>query len=671
MRSGLGLLSELEPTAKMTVLDSSCSALTKESPSAALTEAGAASGDAAGSRPDKQRHGSAGYFQQLFHAPNGNLFSVLSPLQQRSGRGCTMKPAFLCRQPAQQMGQRATRSRSGRRGGGSRCLKFHNFIPSESITSEKDDGSHDDVWKVHAECKLQEEHGTKQIMVSQWSVSSTDAPPSSSASSLVQAATESRHPAVNDATATAELDKSQSQLASRLRAEVTRRQPPSSTCPPPASSPTNKAADVSGPNTDEASPHPQQQGQVTNQTGLVVTAVTAPPVVDEEVLRATPGSFVPSRNSELFNELASSSCCSEDVQSRTESAPASPVGGVDTNADTSGKQSEILFECLSKRHRRKPSQTRRVVPYRKYLSLLENDEAPGVSHPLDLSMKTRARATADDTSSTVSSSGSCCLPPVVCGASSFVPCCLPACSSQPYLPSVPSEHYHFPYQDLRTSVPGCFEKSPLQVALEAPLTTPPSRRLFSAFSQPSGVALGHQSAVSVPTVPTTQLPFGYALYSAPSSSGAGVKPSHPLQPQSYTDCSGSGSRSALMAVLQNCRDPRTSSAHSASPSPSEAPRGLRKPSQRSLIKQKLEDTFKQNGFLVKTKQVSDGDATFCKFRQLRKYTRYYLKSWHHHLPAEVHKLWKGFLPPKTLPGPGGSGEDAPRDSSHGSLSLTQ
>lgn len=69
--------------------------------------------------------------------------------------------------------------------------------------------------------------------------------------------------------------------------------------------------------------------------------------------------------------------------------------------------------------------------------------------------------------------------------------------------------------------------------------------------------------------------------------------------------------------------------------------------QRSVIKQKLEDAFRQNGFLVKTKQVSDGDATFCKFRQLRKYTRYYLKSWHQHLPEEVNKLWKGFLPPKT------------------------
>uniref|UniRef100_T1KY89 Uncharacterized protein n=1 Tax=Tetranychus urticae TaxID=32264 RepID=T1KY89_TETUR len=69
--------------------------------------------------------------------------------------------------------------------------------------------------------------------------------------------------------------------------------------------------------------------------------------------------------------------------------------------------------------------------------------------------------------------------------------------------------------------------------------------------------------------------------------------------------------------------------------------------ERNSIKAKLENEFRTNGFLVKTKEVSDGEATFCKFRQLRKYTRYYLKSWHQHLPDEINKLWKGFLPPKT------------------------
>lgn len=43
----------------------------------------------------------------------------------------------------------------------------------------------------------------------------------------------------------------------------------------------------------------------------------------------------------------------------------------------------------------------------------------------------------------------------------------------------------------------------------------------------------------------------------------------------------------------------------------------------------------------------NNSATFCKFRQLRKYTRYYLKSWQNQLPDEVNKLWKGFLPPKS------------------------
>lgn len=91
----------------------------------------------------------------------------------------------------------------------------------------------------------------------------------------------------------------------------------------------------------------------------------------------------------------------------------------------------------------------------------------------------------------------------------------------------------------------------------------------------------------------------------------------------------------------SCPEPEVTAVVSSLPHP-DSGRGV---SQRSAIKQRLEDAFRENGFLVKTKQVSDGEATFCKFRQLRKYTRYYLKSWHKHLPDEVNKLYKGFLPP--------------------------
>ena len=52
-------------------------------------------------------------------------------------------------------------------------------------------------------------------------------------------------------------------------------------------------------------------------------------------------------------------------------------------------------------------------------------------------------------------------------------------------------------------------------------------------------------------------------------------------------------------------------------------------------------------FLDKTSERCKQLSNVLQIRQLRKYTRYYLKSWHHHLPEEVNKLWKGFLPPKT------------------------
>lgn len=62
-----------------------------------------------------------------------------------------------------------------------------------------------------------------------------------------------------------------------------------------------------------------------------------------------------------------------------------------------------------------------------------------------------------------------------------------------------------------------------------------------------------------------------------------------------------------------------------------------------------------NGFLIKTKQVTDGEATFCKFRKLTKYTRYYFKNHQNQaVPEEMSKLWKGFLPPKNAKNASGS-----------------
>lgn len=59
-------------------------------------------------------------------------------------------------------------------------------------------------------------------------------------------------------------------------------------------------------------------------------------------------------------------------------------------------------------------------------------------------------------------------------------------------------------------------------------------------------------------------------------------------------------------------------------------------SKKSLARERLEKTFKEKGFLIQTQQLESAQgATYCKFRQLRKFTRYLFRSWKHHLPGDV------------------------------------
>lgn len=59
-------------------------------------------------------------------------------------------------------------------------------------------------------------------------------------------------------------------------------------------------------------------------------------------------------------------------------------------------------------------------------------------------------------------------------------------------------------------------------------------------------------------------------------------------------------------------------------------------SKRSMQREKLEKTFKEKGFLIQTQQLQSAEgATYCKFRQLRKFTRYLFRSWKDYLPGEL------------------------------------
>lgn len=59
---------------------------------------------------------------------------------------------------------------------------------------------------------------------------------------------------------------------------------------------------------------------------------------------------------------------------------------------------------------------------------------------------------------------------------------------------------------------------------------------------------------------------------------------------------------------------------------------LKKASQRD----NLEMTFKEKGFLIQTQQLESAEgATYCKFRQLKKFTRYLFRNWKDYLPGDV------------------------------------
>lgn len=72
------------------------------------------------------------------------------------------------------------------------------------------------------------------------------------------------------------------------------------------------------------------------------------------------------------------------------------------------------------------------------------------------------------------------------------------------------------------------------------------------------------------------------------------------------------------------------------------PRIKKRKSRKSIQREKLEQTFKEKGFLIQTQQLESAEgATYCKFRQLRKFTRYLFRSWKDYLPGNVRELQDG------------------------------
>ncbi|GIY40134.1 hypothetical protein CDAR_307331 [Caerostris darwini] len=278
-----------------------------------------------------------------------------------------------------------------------------------------------------------------------------------------------------------------------------------------------------------------------------------------------------------------------------------------SNCDQAENSSTSSFQNL--KHRRKPLQTRRVVPYVKYLSIMEESE--GI--PLDLSAKCSEKPVEEEESKLITEESIENNFNSLKNGSTFIQNHNDIVSGSNSNYSIKNNSYQ------NTSTLGSLLQSQMPASL---MFLSPSINTVSS-RQPFTISAGK--------VPQEMENVNGKLSMALNSKQIRIKNSYPPLD---------------MNAAHSSTDNMPFSVHKSLIKESQS--RSRRRNQRSVIKQKLEDTFKQNGFLVKTKQVSDGEATFCKFRQLRKYTRYYLKSWQHHLPDEVNKMWKGFLPPKTV-----------------------
>ncbi|XP_054719129.1 uncharacterized protein LOC129228473 [Uloborus diversus] len=264
------------------------------------------------------------YSQKLFHIADGNLYSIFSPIQ---GRSYGMKPSFL-RKQKYTVQECHSRGRKNLRKG----LKFHNFLPSESITSEKDGDFMRTKWRVHSECRLKEEHGTKQITISNWSQSVQDSPEGSSS-------------------------KTESQPISKLSDDTSK----------PSTS--YKILENESKFCDNIDPY---DFNLSLDSSSECSESPTPRSVIED-LKTRNVSVSDSAKKEALNFVLNA------LMEKPTSLE---------NATFHLENSETVTKPLhfNQKHRRKPLQTRRIVPYVKYLSLMEENNCV----PLDLSSKCTA-----------------------------------------------------------------------------------------------------------------------------------------------------------------------------------------------------------------------------------------------------------------------------------------
>lgn len=196
--------------------------------------------------------------------------------------------------------------------------------------------------------------------------------------------------------------------------------------------------------------------------------------------------------------------------------------------------------------------------------------------------------------------------------------------------------------------------SPLPVV--SPRT--PDKRPSPEPPPPAPPTKRKRSAIFVPPVPARSSVPGAEVSICKFKFTGGSRPSLQEKKMLSVDAggnfryySGAAGRGGRRGFTHEGGEPEPAPAPPAAapPSPPPAPSPARRRSRKSLQREQLEQTFRERGFLIQTqsRQSAEG-ATYCKFRQLRKFTRYLFRSWRAHLPPELHEA----PAQNTQPGPG-------------------
>ncbi|XP_018006400.1 uncharacterized protein LOC108664335 [Hyalella azteca] len=112
--------------------------------------------------------------------------------------------------------------------------------------------------------------------------------------------------------------------------------------------------------------------------------------------------------------------------------------------------------------------------------------------------------------------------------------------------------------------------------------------------------------------------------------------SHELAPESLVSQSSSS-----LAASHSSLEPAVDSRHQLN-QVEDSPKRKRR-SKKASVRERFEQTLRERGLLIQTQQVESAEgATYCKFRQLRKITRYLFRSWKDYLPGQLPE--EGALP---------------------------